>query len=443
MWPLFKVVNLIFLLVSSMAWFGAWLPFNTIPVLVSAFMIVCFAFGHFNLKVTKNFYLALGVLILYTCYNLLTTDGIYSLLIFMSYLPILLVSMLDKPHMKDLLKFVTKWTCIILGVSLGWYALSKIMPLPHSEFICPWNEWYLPFDNYYFFLEGKMYESEDAGIMRFSSVFLEPGHLSMICSLLLFANKYDFKKNPLLWIPLACIVVSFSLVGYIIVILSIMMLKIRNAVNMIAIATLFGGTYVFATEIWNGGDNPINILIFERLEFDKDKGISGNNRTVKATNIYFRQCVKNGEIWTGVYNQQDGTDKVKGAGYKIFMLKYGIIGTIFVALIYLMLIPKHANKRFAYSFFVIIVLLFMQRAYPSWYSWLFFYTVGIGSTRGEAFFSAARAAQLEKKRKKKEKARKKRLGTHSVPALPLSSNEVGTESPEAIKAHPTSDQSHI
>ncbi|MDE6559444.1 MAG: hypothetical protein K2K29_06120 [Muribaculaceae bacterium] len=311
--------------------------------------------------------------------------------------------MLDKEHTQDLLRFVSKWTSILLGISLGWFILSMYIPLPHTTFIQPNNDWYHPFENYFFFLRSTMYQNDVANVTRFGAFFLEPGHMSMVCSLLLFANRYQMKKYPYLWMPLACIMISFSLTGYIIVLVSIALLKMKNIIYMVVTVVILSGAMIFVTDIWNGGDNPVNILIVQRLEFDKDKGIKGNNRTVKSTDYFFRQSVRNGKIITGIQDDKRAKRRVVGAGYKIYFLRYGVISALFVLALYLILIKPRANKRYAYSFLTLVALLFIQRAYPMWYSWLFFYITGIGAMVNEDFFSQA---VMEKLRKKKERKRR-------------------------------------
>lgn len=317
--------------------------------------------------------------------------------IFFTYLPIICIFTLDKPYQSDLLKSVSKWLSIALGLSLFVFALTKVMSLPHTTFIVPNNDFYQSFDNYFFYIYTAGYESDTAGVARFGAFFLEPGHLSMICFLMLFANRFRFKDQPYLWIPLACILISFSLTGYVLLTIGFIVLKIKNIFYMLTLSIIIGGSWLFVTEMWDGGENPVNILIVQRLEPDKEKGIKGNNRTYKKTDIFFRQCVKDGRIWTGVGTKKNWGDRIKGAGYKIYCLKYGLIGVIIVALLYLCLINPKSNKRYAYSFFIMIILLFLQRAYPDWYSWLFFYTTGIGVMRHEPFFSKSGQRKIKGK----------------------------------------------
>ena len=232
MWQVYKILNLFYLLLSSSAWFSYVLPGRYIPLLVSILIIVLFAFGNFKVKITPRGLLLAVAIILYGVYTSLVSkvnDGIF--LIF-TYFPIIFVFILNKDQQKSLLRFVSKWVCIVFAVSIGWFFLSKIVALPHTTFVMPEDDFYQAFDNYFLFISSAGYESDAAGVLRFSSIFLEPGHFSMVSTLLLFANRYELKKYPLLWVPLFGILISYSLTGYVILLLSFILLKIRNTLKI-------------------------------------------------------------------------------------------------------------------------------------------------------------------------------------------------------------------
>ena len=382
MWKLFKFTNLLYLLVSSYIWFAFFLPRNYVPMSVCAVLLVCFAFGHFKAVFNTRAFLCTILVIVYSLYSTFIIDLNYGILTFMSYIPAVLLFILDKPLQEDLLGFVTKWFSIIMGVSLGFFGLHFILPLPSFPFLP--NEIstsYLTFDNYFFFMKTNMYLSENAGVFRFGGPFLEPGHQSMICCLILFANRCQIKKQPLMWILVVSILMSFSLAGYLTLIIGWALIKIRNVYSMAFVVGVVGGAWFFVESLWNDGDNAVNQLILQRLEYDSQKGIKGNNRTLKHTDYFFKECVRDGTAVLGVRTQKVDTLKISGAGYKIFILRYGIIGTIFVALLYLFFIPPGCNRRYAVSFLLLMAIIFLQRAYPSWYSWLFPYVVGLGVMR--------------------------------------------------------------
>lgn len=406
MWNVFKVVTFIYFLISSYAWFGTLLPQHYMPPLICALMLICTAVGNFHLQFTQRAYALGGVLLLFVAYTTLTVNIQQGGVVFFSLLPALILYVLNKEHQKNLLRFLTNALGILLIFSVVYYGLGFVVNLPHGSFKVPNNDFYPTFDNYYLFLKSDLYMSQKADTNRFAAFFLEPGHLSMICCLVMFANRFQFKKYPILWIYLVCVAISFSLVGYIIFFVAFALLRIRNIATMMATVVLVAGSWLFFTEIWQNGDNPVNVLIFERMKLDESKGIKGNNRTTKQTDYFFRQCVKDGTILTGIGNNDNMGQKVMGAGYKIYMLRYGIFAAMFAALYYLMLINPRANKRYAYSFFCVIALLFLQRAYPLWFAWLSTYTLGIGIMRNESFFTPW---QIENHRRKLLKKMRRRM----------------------------------
>ncbi len=386
MWPLFKIVNLIYLLVSGYAWFGFLLPSNIIPIVVSMFMVICFGLGNFQTNFTSRVYALFGAIIVYFLVGTYILGAPYGLLMFFSYLPAILIFMLNIPQQQDLLGYVTKWVGIILGLSIVGFALSFFVSLPHGFFVPQGMEdRYSLCENYYLFIKRTAFTEGGLNVVRFSGPFIEPGHLSMVCGVILFANKFRMKQSPILWVYIVSLLISLSLAGYVILLVGLIMCRMRNVYSIVALLSIGVGAWAFVAFGWQNGDNPVNKMIFERLAFDESKGIAGNNRTIVQTDFYFSQCVKDGRIWLGVRSQKEEKLKIRGAGYKIFMLRYGVVSVLLVAWIYLLLIPPMANKRYAISFFVLIVLMFLQRAYPWSYPWLFSYVLGIGLSRGKSF----------------------------------------------------------
>lgn len=390
MWQLYKIVNFFYILVSSYFWIAFLLPGTIIPVAVSAFMIICFALGNFEVKITKRTYAIFAVVMLNTLYSVYILGMSYGLLVFFSYFPPILLFVLNPERQENLLKSISLWMSWLMGISIFVFGLHFVIEIPNFTFLPPQLAVsYSPFKNYIFFLTNEMYGLVTSDLVRFSGPYLEPGHQSMVCALLLFANRFQMKSMPWLWVLVLSIFISFSLAGYVILIVGFCLVKIKNLNSVIAIGVLAFAGWFSVAFLWNGGDNPVNTLIFERLEYDEQKGIKGNNRTVVQTDFFFRQCVEDGSIWLGVHDLKEGNRKIRGAGYKIFILKYGIVGLLLVAWLYLLYIPKNANKRYAISFFLLMSFIFLQRAYPMWYSWLFSYVVGIGVMRNRNFNGAS------------------------------------------------------
>lgn len=382
MWQLYKFSNLIYLLLSSYIWFAFLLPLNYVPMTFSLLMLVCFTLGGFSIRLTTKTLLVFLLIVLYSLYSVFIIDVNYGIMTFFSYFPAVLLFVLKEEEQKDLLDFVTKWFCIIMGVSLFLFIVHFVIDMPNFPFKpSSLGDTYEPFKNYFFFMTTDMYFVQNGGIYRFGGPFLEPGHQSLICSLLLYANGFKMKEKPLLWILVGSVLLSFSLAGYLILAVGWLYLKLKNIYTMVISIVLLVGSWLGVTVIWNGGDNPINKLIIERLEFDNKKGIKGNNRTLAQTDHFYNKCVKDGTYLLGVRTLKAMGLKINGAGYKIFILRFGLFGVIWVTLIYLCLIPQGVDKKYALGFFMIIALVFLQRAYPSWYSWLLPYVLGLGVMR--------------------------------------------------------------
>lgn len=370
MWTIFKLLNLFCILVTSYAWFTSLLPLMPLMLLSNAGMIICLGFLPIQFKFDARagwIMLALIALVLWTLTN--ENAGLGFLMILM-YTPVLYLIQLPREYQTDLLKFVTKWIAILLipGLLLYWMSLFTSAP-SLGMFIHPQ---YKPFINHLFYIETTV----DYGtLVRFNAFFLEPGHLAMVCVFLMMANKFDFKKNPYLWVYLVTILFSFSLAGYLLTLIGFTALKVNTLAKGLAMLVfIIGG--VVAAQSFSGGDNAVNQLIIDRLKYDEEKGIQGNNRFFNNTDFEYTKAVKSGDYWTGVSDKAN-MELIGGAGYKIYILKHGLIGVLLVLLFYITLIPPHPNWHYTLAFLFIVALCFIQNAYPGWYSWLMPFVIGL------------------------------------------------------------------
>ena len=196
----------------------------------------------------------------------------------------------------------------------------------------------------------------------------------MISVFLVYANNFQFKTRPYLWSLLLGILFSLSLAAYILLIFAFLLhirLKLRN---ILVITIAFIAINYIVTHVWAGGDNPVYELIYKRLEYDEDKGISGNNRTPAITDYYYDLIVKSGDIVFGKGSVYMGKmfhhGGIQGAGYKMFFMQFGIVGTILIFLFYAVIAHSGIDRRYAYGFLLLYMASFVQRAYPYWLAWL-------------------------------------------------------------------------
>lgn len=276
---------------------------------------------------------------------------------------------------KELLKIITTSFSVIMGVSIVAFFLGMIVNLPSFGSLS-FNDGQYEFTNYLLYI--KPYSVLD--IYRFNSIFLEPGHVAMIAAYLLFANDFDFKHNKYLIPIFIAVVVSLSLAGYVLVVAGYLLSlfpksKKRGRLQKLFYFALLLLSVYYLASVDNGGSNVLNDTIFSRLQYDTEKGIVGNNRTTAVADVYFEEAIKSGEIITG-YGRKEYNEIVNseeffgGAGYKIYMLKNGIIGTILVFMFYLFVAEAGPNKKKLRLMLLLYSFSFLQRAYPEWWAWI-------------------------------------------------------------------------
>lgn len=356
---------------STYVWITTYLPLEFMAYAVNIVMVICLSFLPIKIEFDKNIGKILFFICLLTVWSMAYNGAAKGFFAFVSYLPVIWLIMLPANYKRDLLGSVTKWYAILLAIGLVEYFVLFFGSLPKiGTFIFTG---YPPYDNYVFYIKNTF----DFGFLidRFNAFFLEPGHQALASTFLLLANGFKFKNHPYNIILLVSVVFSFSLAGYLLLLFGWGLLYIKNLRRAALVGSVLAAVVIAALTI-NQGDNAVNELIVSRLEYDETKGIKGNNRYFNNTDYVYERASKQEPIMTGV-RKNINMDLVSGAGYKIYVIKYGWIGVLFVALFYMSLIPSNANKKYALTFFLVLTLCFVQRAYPAWYSWLMPYVLGI------------------------------------------------------------------
>lgn len=379
MWTFFKIINFIWLLASTRMWMTTYIPMLPLMIVVDLLMMICLSLLPIKIEFTKRtglIFLAYILIALWETWSVGYKIAAFNIL---SYFPALVLIMLPVSYLKELLVCSTKWYAIMLIPSILLYGILIFVPLPSfGKFVHPV---YVPFDNYIFYIKT----SWDNGILtRFNAFFLEPGHQALLSSFLLIANKFRFKECKWLIILLASIVFSFSLAGYLLSFIGFVLLKVNTLWKglAVAMATIL---LVVGVQTFLGDDSSINKLILERMEKDDSQGIKGNNRFSGNTDYVFERSLKNGDVLTGVSDKVN-MELITGAGYKIYIIQYGAIGALLALFFYLTLIPSEPDYRYTAAFLTVLILCFMQRSYPSWYSWLFPYITGIYIAKADKDF---------------------------------------------------------
>lgn len=376
MWNLFKIVNFFWLLASTRMWPTALFNLGPILIPVNLLMLLCISMLPIKVRLDARTGLVMAAILMISLWYIWIDGAVMGVVIFLQYLPVLFLLQLPAEYMKDLLRFSTKWLAILLipAILLYWALLFVDLP-SFGQFVHPT---YKPFLNYIFYIKTTF----DYGTFeRFNAFFLEPGHLALLCTFLLIANKYQFRKNKWLIVLVVCIAFSFSLAGYLLATLGFILLKI-NSIGRTLVALAAVAVIAVAAVNFLGEDTAMYELIVSRLEYDESKGIKGNNRVDSNTDYVFDRAVHKGKTLTGV-SKTTNMDLVAGAGYKIYIIRYGLVGAILSLALYVLLIPPAPDWRYTLIFLFILILCFMQRAYPEWYSWLFPYISGTYLAKAE------------------------------------------------------------
>lgn len=106
-------------------------------------------------------------------------------------------------------------------------------------------------------------------------------------------------------ILLVALVLTISLAGFVISAMGWVFIKLQEGKpikRLFYILAVLGCIY-WGGISYNGGRNVLNENILSRLQYDEDKGLSGNNRTSHLADAYFEQYTNNGQILFGVGNQ--------------------------------------------------------------------------------------------------------------------------------------------
>ena len=272
----------------------------------------------------------------------------------------------------ELLTKLAQWLAVtmgcILAVSIPYYMLFLLgYDLPNVSLEN--EELGYSYFNYFFFLLDNRFTA--IIIPRFSSVFLEPGHLGSVCVYLLATQIGRWKKWYCILLMTA-IVLSFSLAAYIfMIIMAFMSMWIRGK-RIVVSLTIFiallvtGGVYAY---FYNNGNNMVNELILSRLEVDEDGKLVGDNRVTEEFQDEFDDFLESDDILFGrkYENEKYGWGN---SGFRVFTYDNGFVGVMLVIVFYLLAIHRSRNLKAKISMFLFACVAFYVRATPMMYYFL-------------------------------------------------------------------------
>ena len=136
--------------------------------------------------------------------------------------------------------------------------------------------------------------------------------------------------------------------------------KHRVFKTMLSVFAIAGISFYFSNS--ENEDDPITTLIVYRLQFDEEKGISGNNRTNSYFDSQYEQLMSSSDRYWGIHQQlKEGENwTYNTSGYKKAIVHQGIIG-LFISLLILFLLFYNNRNLATMSFLVIVVTAYLVR----------------------------------------------------------------------------------
>lgn len=209
---------------------------------------------------------------------------------------------------------------------------------------------------------------------RFQSIFLEPGHLGMISSLMLYMIRYNMRSWQGIIIFLSSLL-SMSLAAYMLLFLGMVIYKLSFG-NLLKTITFLLMILMTCTMAYNFFPNSyFSQAILLRLEYDEDKGFKGNNRISEDFEYYYNnKFYKTEHVLLGIGGDNISTISGEGgnSSYKVFIVQYGIWGLVVLS-VFFFVIVWYSKSSFVRGLLLLYVASFWQRPYALWEVELFLF----------------------------------------------------------------------
>ena len=330
-WWLYKLFIIFLMLTSFHAWmFWSWnsnIFFWLFVSMVSTFIYLGNRkwYKHTNLKNEIVWFIILQMTLVLTAFGLNFAGTVYLLIPSWTVFPVL---MLKDEYKTDLFSTTYIGIASILTISLvGWFLFLGGVSLPYEMVEYGVDDLYY-FENYHLFLRNTTMLSGLLLFPRFSSIFLEPGYLGCMVSLLLFIHRY--KKGFWTIVLLITQFLTFSVAGWLISIFGYIALRSSNSKHRFLIITSILAVFFM---IWwgaktiNDGNNMVNIAFFERISFDSSKGtIVGYDRSTEQTDEWFWSSFVMSP--NNLYGEPDAVDRlaINDNDWKSYIIRHGLVG---------------------------------------------------------------------------------------------------------------------
>lgn len=255
-------------------------------------------------------------------------------------------------------------TCFILILSLiGWGLFVLGVPLPNTV-ESSFDDGFHTNINYYLFSIDSRDLTGDF-LPRFGGMFLEAGQLASVSVLLLLPAIILHSKRFYIWTLSIAVLLSFSLAGWLVLLLGVLFMNLKRSKNgkfyLLLVFLAIG--YSIYERNYGSSDSLVNVYINDRLQFDSEKGLSGNNRTGGDFDMYFESFKKSDDVYFGIAKEllKDNDNwTTYSSGYLKFIVFYGYIG-FFISLIVFFLIYNKERSYWGVIYLLCFILLCFTR----------------------------------------------------------------------------------
>lgn len=282
--------------------------------------------------------------------------------------------LLDINIRKQVVDSLAKWLAIVSSISLIVFLLFMFGVVYLPSTIVEHKAGYV-FVNFYFFIM-PVYENISE-IPRFCGCSLEPGCIGKGAALLLLAQQFSLRKWYNILLLIVCIA-TFSLASYLLLSLgAIMKMLVEKRIKLYHIFTMLVlavSSYLYINN-YNDGDNYINKRIFNRLEINSDGELSGDNRATDELKMLFSEYIYSSNSFLGMRGDIEKYT-YGSSGYRVFMIRNGILGTILAFLFYFLFCKKNSSRHY---FFLLLchIAVFIGSGIPFMEYTLLSYVSGV------------------------------------------------------------------
>lgn len=285
---------------------------------------------------------------------------------FVHALVIIGVLFLRDNYKLELFKWFVRALSLILLITIpAWLLFLLGFRFSHGTYVDMGDGFHFLRD-YTFFVVSDVGEGGD--FLRFSSVFMEPGWIGTICCFTIFGLGLNFRRFPI-WLCMLGLLLSMSLSAVVNFLVCIILWIWQTSKHRIAwllffVLSLFGIT-MFAVN-YKKGNNVINQLVIERLIFDEDLGIAGNNRTNDEFDDKYEDVVSGSDKWFGIGHEidkefQETNDWYNhSSGIRKDIMDNGYIGTGTFLLLLILLLIRYRSKQGVVFFICFIMASFIR-----------------------------------------------------------------------------------